>query len=358
MRCVFRADASVSLGSGHVRRCLSLARQLRARDAAVLFVCGDAPGNMIEQIAACGAAVARLPAGDERRDEASADDSGWRLDAQHTHNAIEAAGFDPHWLVVDHYRLDARWERTLRRQARHVMAIDDLADRPHDCDVLLDQNLTNPRHARYPRLLPAGARLLLGPQYALLAPEFRQQRGAALARRRGQLRRLLISMGGTDPSNDTARALDGLQRSRCAGLAVDVVIGAANPHRGALEARCSRVPGCTLHVQTARMAELMTQADLAISGGGSTTWERCALGLPAIAVSQSEDQLAIARAMADAGGQQLLGASADVGEADYAAALDGMTAATLRDMSAAAARLCDGGGAERVATQLTDWRDG
>ncbi len=358
MRCVFRADASVRLGNGHVRRCLSLARQLQARDAAVLFVCTDAPGNMIEQIAACGAAVARLPAGEERCAATSADDCDWRLDAQHTRDAMASAGFAPHWLVVDHYRLDARWERTLRGEARHIMAIDDLADRPHDCDLLLDQNLANPRHARYAQLLPAAARRLFGPQYALLGPEFAQQRDAALARRRGQLGCVLISMGATDPRNDTATALAGLALSRYAGVAVDVVVGAANPHRAALAAHCAAVPGCRLHVQTTRMAELMARADLAITAAGSTTWERCALGLPAITVVQSDDQSAVAAAVAEAGAHVLLGAAASVTAADYASALDGMSAGLLLRMSAAAAALCDGLGAERTAALLSGWSEG
>jgi UDP-2,4-diacetamido-2,4,6-trideoxy-beta-L-altropyranose hydrolase len=320
-----------------------------------MFVCAAGPGDMIDEISARDMRASRLCANGEAGGAAS---TAWEPDAEQTGAAIAAAGLSPHWLVVDHYGLDRRWERALRGHARRIMAIDDLADRAHDCEMLLDQNLANPRHARYRQLLPSGATQLLGCQYALVGAEFARLRAAALARRRGQLERVLISMGGSDPSNDTARALDGLQRSRCAGIAVDVVIGAANPHRAALETRCSRVPGCVLHVQTTRMADLMTQADLAISGGGSTTWERCALGLPAIAVSQSEDQVAIARAMADAGGHQLLGPSADVREVDYAAALDGMTGAALCDMSAAAAALCDGEGAERVATQLINWRDG
>jgi UDP-2,4-diacetamido-2,4,6-trideoxy-beta-L-altropyranose hydrolase len=355
MHVVFRADASVRLGTGHVRRCLELASRLAVRGVSVMFVCAEGPGDMIDEISARGMRASRLRTDAEAR---AAPAAAWQRDARQTAAAIAAAGLSPHWLVVDHYGLDRRWERAVRGHARRIMAIDDLADRAHDCEMLLDQNLSNPRHARYRQLLPAGATQLLGCQYALVGAEFVRLRSAALARRRGELRRVLISMGGTDPCNDTARALDGLQRSRCAGIAVDVVIGAANPHRAALAARCSGLPGCSLHVQTTRMAELMTQADLAISGGGSTTWERCALGLPAIAVSQSEDQVAIARAVADAGGQKLLGTSAEVREAHYAAALDGMTAAALRAMSAAAAALCDGEGAERVAAQLTDWRDG
>jgi UDP-2,4-diacetamido-2,4,6-trideoxy-beta-L-altropyranose hydrolase len=343
MRVVFRADASVSLGTGHVRRCLELASRLSAAGAQIAFVCVEAPGDMIAEIASRGLAVTALRAG------------AWEADAQQTGSAIAAGGSAPRWLVVDHYGLDARWERTLRATGRHLMAIDDLADRPHDCDLLLDQNLGNPRHARYARLLPQTARSLLGPEYALLGAPFEQLRPAALARRSGQLQRVLISMGGTDPNNDTARALAGLRRSRYAGVAVDVVAGAANPHRAELERRCAEGPGCRLHVQSAHMAQLMTAADLAITGGGSTTWERCALGLPALAVVQSPDQSAIAQAVAQAGGHRLLGSSAEVAAADYTAALDALSPAALRQMSTAAAALCDGRGAERVATLLGNW---
>jgi UDP-2,4-diacetamido-2,4,6-trideoxy-beta-L-altropyranose hydrolase len=356
MGVVFRADASVRLGMGHIRRCLELASQLSARGVPVIFVCTEGPGNMIDQIVARGVAAAPLYTEAEGPPELGA--HGWEQDAQRTSAAIAATAFAAHWLVVDQYGLDARWERAMRTHACHIMAIDDLADRPHDCDVLLDQNLTNPRHARYAQLLPRGTRQLLGPQHALVGPEFLQRRAAVLARRRGQVERMLISMGGTDLSNDTGRALEGVARSRYAGLPLDVVIGAANPHRDALASRCAHLAECELHVQTTRMAELMARADLAITGAGSTTWERCALGLPALAVVQSEDQSAIAQAVADAGGHELLGRAADVQAGDYACALERMTPAMLLDMSAAAAALCDGRGAERVASVLMNWSDG
>jgi UDP-2,4-diacetamido-2,4,6-trideoxy-beta-L-altropyranose hydrolase len=344
MRVVFRADASVRLGAGHVRRCLVLAAELAARGASVTFVCSEARGNMLEQVEARGFGAVPLP-----------DGLDWQRDAQLTQAAISRMAAAPGWLVVDHYGLDARWEVAARTRGQHLMAIDDLADRPHDCDLLLDQNLANPRHARYAQLLPATTRRLLGPRHALVAPEFARCRTAALARRGGQLQRVLISMGGSDPRNDTAIAVDGVRRSRVSGAALDVVIGAANPHRETLAAHCAGLAGCTVHVQTEHMAELMSRADLAVTAGGSTTWERCVLGLPALAVAQSDDQLPIAQAVAQAGGHQLLGRSDEVGSADYAAALDQMSGQMLTEMSAAAAALCDGQGAERVAALLDSW---
>jgi UDP-2,4-diacetamido-2,4,6-trideoxy-beta-L-altropyranose hydrolase len=203
MNVVFRTDASTALGSGHVTRCLTLAETLRAHGARVCFVCRSGEGDLSDSIAARGFIVLRLAVAASDESERSAScaplGAGWQEDATQTQAAIHAAGEEPDWLVVDHYALDRRWELVLRSLSRRIMVIDDLADRPHDCDLLLDQNFDNPLHARYTRLLPADARTLLGAQFALVRPEFARHRPSALARRSGQLRRVLVSMGGTDP---------------------------------------------------------------------------------------------------------------------------------------------------------------
>lgn len=359
MNVVFRTDASTALGSGHVTRCLTLAETLRAHGARVCFVCRSGEGDLSDSIAARGFIVLRLAVAASDESERSAScaplGAGWQEDATQTQAAIHAAGEEPDWLVVDHYALDRRWELVLRSLSRRIMVIDDLANRPHDCDLLLDQNFDNPLHARYTRLLPADARTLLGTQFALVRPEFARHRPSALARRSGQLRRVLVSMGGTDPGNDTAVALAGLARQAADGVALDVVIGAGNPHRPAIRRACEDIPTAELHIQTSRMAELMTRADLAVSAGGSTTWERCVLGMPAIVTIQSEDQAPIAEAVQGIGGQRVLGWSKDLAAQDYARALRALTADELLRMSEISATLCDGEGAERVATHLLDW---
>jgi UDP-2,4-diacetamido-2,4,6-trideoxy-beta-L-altropyranose hydrolase len=346
MNVVFRSDASSALGSGHVMRCLTLAEELRRRGATVAFVCQVRDGDMCDAIAARGFGVFRL--------NISVLEASWERDAAQTQAALQMAEVVPEWLVVDHYDLDRRWETILRRQARHIMVIDDLANRPHDCDLLLDQNFDSPLHRSYARLLPAATRLLLGTEYALVRAEFEQHRPCALARRTGQLRRILITMGGTDPANDTAVALAGLATQAADGVGLDVVIGAGNPHREAVRKLCADNPRAELHIQTSRMAELMMRADLAIAAGGSTTWERCVLGMPALVTIQSADQAPIAKAVAAVGAHRVLGSSKDVTAQDYGRAIQALTADELVRMSTISATLCDGRGTQRVATHLFD----
>jgi spore coat polysaccharide biosynthesis predicted glycosyltransferase SpsG len=159
-------------------------------------------------------------------------------------------------------------------------------------------------------------------------------------------------MGGSDPGNDTAKALSGLAMRSGEGMAIDVVIGSANPQRAVIRHLCEGIRDAELHVQTPHMAQLMTRADIAINGGGSTTWERCVVGLPAIVAVQSSDQIAIAEAVERAGGHRVLGRSEDLRSEDYGLAIDALTSDDLIRMSQISAGLCDGRGAERVATQL------
>ena len=219
MRVVFRANVSVALGTGHIRRCLALAAELATRETCVLFVCRALPGHMMEEIIARGFSAARLQDSDG---EASLPAD---LEAQAMATGMIEWGGTIDWIVVDHYGLERRWERLVRGHAARLMVIDDRGDRPHDCDLLLDQNLPNP--AAGSLFLADSSRRggqLLGTDYALLAPEFSRMRGGALARRHGTMDRLLVSMGGTDPANETAKELAGFARSSHGDMTVDVVV--------------------------------------------------------------------------------------------------------------------------------------
>jgi len=363
MRIVVRTDASLSIGTGHVVRCLTLAGALSQRGADVLFVCREHLGDSVAMIEEQGFEVHRLHARESAGVASETPDhdhrlgTSWEVDALETAAAIATAGAAPDWLVVDHYALDRRWESALRTSVRRIMAIDDVADRPHDCDLLLDQNVDNPLHQRYSRLLPEHATRLLGTAYALVRPEFAAHRAAALSRRDGQLDRILVSMGGTDPENDTAKAVKGLAKVDSHRYTVDVVIGASNRHREELLALCERLPSATLHVQTIHMATLMSQADVAIAAGGSTTWERCVVGLPAVVAIQSQNQAAIVEAIHQVGAHQSLGWSSDLEPDDYGRAIEALTHQTLTRMSKVSASLCDGAGATRVAQYLMAQND-
>jgi UDP-2,4-diacetamido-2,4,6-trideoxy-beta-L-altropyranose hydrolase len=323
IKAVFRTDASVEIGSGHLMRCLTLADQLRADGAEAAFICRDLPGAMFGLLDARGYPNARLelPA----TVAASQHD-----DARATLEAV--AGLFPggvDWLVVDQYGLDAEWERLLRPVSRKLMVIDDLADRPHDCDLLLDQNYYRDLESRYQGRVPGQCVTLLGPGYVLLRPEFALAR-QKLRARDGVVRRILVFFGGSDPTNETEKVLEALGLLGKPDLDVDVVVGLANPKRQAIQALCEALPNVSFHCQVPSMAELILDADLGVGAGGAAMWERCYLGLPAITVISAANQERTTEDVAAIGAIELLGRATKLGPADYAHALGAMIGNPVR----------------------------
>jgi UDP-2,4-diacetamido-2,4,6-trideoxy-beta-L-altropyranose hydrolase len=325
LQVVFRCDASLTIGTGHVMRCRTLAEALREAGAQCRFVCRAHPGHLIALIRQRGFAVSELrwevgwQCAEDTPPHAAWLGADWRVDVEET---ILAAGETaPDWLIVDHYALDARWESALRGWAKRIMVIDDLADRPHDCDLLLDQNWHGAQTAlRYRGRVPAACRCLLGPQYALLQPEYAALR-EKLPPRDGRVRRVLVFFGGSDPANITARACDALMAEEFAHLEVEIVAGRNHPDPEGLAVQAARRPRTRFSQSLPTLAEAMARADLMISGGGATTWERMCLGLPALVVSLADNQTAVSQALAKAGFQTYLGEAADVTTDVIAAAL-------------------------------------
>lgn len=284
MKVLIRTDASVEIGSGHLMRCLTLADQLRGEGAEVAFVCRDLSGGMFDLLDARGYRSAKLPL-------AEAGKGAQQFDAEETIKAagqLFTEGVD--WLVVDHYELDAAWECTLRPHTRKLMVIDDLANRHHDCDLLLDQNYYRELNRRYQGLVSEQCVTLLGPTYVLLRPEFVKAR-QRLRARDGTVRRILVFFGGSDSTNQTRKALDALKQLSKPEIAIDVVVGAANPYRDEIRLLCQGMLNVQYHCQASNMAELIAAADIAIGAGGATTWERCSLGLPTLTVVFADNQL-------------------------------------------------------------------
>ena len=307
MRIAIRVDASASIGSGHVMRCLTLADRLREHGAYVFFLCREQPGNMNPYIEEKGYRVHRLNLAGQSPGE------GWDClaDAEQTRTALEAAGPPVAWLVVDHYDIDEQWEMVERPYVKKIMVIDDLANRRHDCEVLLDQNYYPNMEHRYDKLVPSRCRRLLGPAYALLRPEFLEAR-KNMRRRHGNIERILVFFGGSDPTNETEKTLFALRLLNRPDIALDVVVGSANPQSQRIERLCTELPNAVFHCQIGNMAELIVKADLAIGAGGSSTWERCFLGLPALTVIVADNQAETTISMAEAGAIWNLGPAAEV----------------------------------------------
>jgi len=342
---LFRADASPLIGSGHLMRCLALANELQSQGARCAFLVREQSlGQLGDSVKAQGHELLLLPGGATNAAQQEEDASMCR-------SAL--AGLVPaRWLVVDHYALDARWEKAMRPVANAVMAIDDLANREHDADLLLDQNLVPEMEQRYESKLRSGCRQLLGPRYALLRREFWHQvdalRGVGILQPR-----LLLMFGGADPQALTLRVLRILVAQGWLGE-VDVVAGSLFLQLDELRSLLTQLPQARLHVASFDIANLMRRADLALGSPGVSSWERCCTGLPTIAISQADNQEEIGAALARVGAHLYLGRAEDLGDEDIRAALQVMcgTPWLRQAMAIASLRVCDGGGALRVANVL------
>jgi len=290
-RIAFRVDASIAMGTGHFMRCLTLADALKKQGVHTRFISRHIPGHLQALLTTNKHEFRPLNSGQEIKPDGDLVHAEWlgttqEADARDSIDALSDQHWD--WLVVDHYALDARWESLLRHLAQKILVIDDIADRRHDCDMLLDQNFYADKNARYAGKVPDECLLLLGPRYALLREEFRNLR-KQINPRRGPVKRILVFFGGMDAGNYTGRAIQSLVETGVTDIRVDVVIGDQHPCRESIEAAC-RLHDFACHVQTGRMAELMAAADLSIGAGGSATWERCCLGLPALVISTADNQ--------------------------------------------------------------------
>lgn len=362
-RILIRCDASISIGSGHTIRCRTLARKLQSCGADVTFLCRRQSGDLISVLEK-EFSVVSLPEqplvacnGLEGRDLYAA----WlgctqEQDASQCLQALAKAGMTSFsWLIADHYGLDATWEKQLLvglsdgDEAPRLLVIDDLADRPHESDVLLDQNFFGEAtDRRYQRLVPPQCLQLLGPHYALLGQEYAHLH--PLVQPRTELRRVLVFFGGVDSSNVTVRALKALTDSALADLAVDVVLGLQSPNRNEVAELVARRPNTTLHEQLPSLAGLIARADVAIGAGGATTWERACLGLSSLVVAIAGNQLAVSEALDHAGYIQLLGDGASVTEEQIRSAL--LSFIDEPKLGKVFPALTDGWGASRLAMAM------
>jgi UDP-2,4-diacetamido-2,4,6-trideoxy-beta-L-altropyranose hydrolase len=347
-RVVFRCDASAGIGGGHVMRCLTLARELSERGAKIAFACALIPEFLAARVVEAGFALHRIGPGKELPDRAERPDhavlspAAQRADAERT----LAVGGAADWVVVDHYRLSAEWLERVGGERPRRLAIDDLANRRQECEILVDQTFGRTA-ADYRALVPERCRVLAGSQYAMLRPEFRALRPAALDRREqaGPVRRLLISLGSTDLGGITAAVLEAA-RSSGVTMDIDVVVGAGAASLAAIQAAAAAEPSIRVHVDSREMAPLIAQADLAIGAAGTSSWERCCLGLPTIALVLADNQRLVAQNLERAGA---------IVVADSPQAIPALLQTLANDqparlaMVAAAAAIVDGEGALRVA---------
>ena len=258
---LFRLEASFSIGAGHAIRSCVIADELVERGWSCKIITTQETYDFIPALSR----FERIDPDDELSRKADL-------------------------LVVDHYGLDHDYESKMREFARKIMVIDDLANRRHDCDVLLDQTYGRAVDD-YKTLVPSHCEILTGIDYVLLRKEIRQMRDKALEKRRSttKVERILVSLGGSDPKNYALKALEMIVKSEFQGQ-VDVVLGFTSANREALEAYAiEHKLDVTFHVN-ADMAQLMYDAGLCIGAAGSSVWERLYLGLPQVLIQTADNQ--------------------------------------------------------------------
>jgi UDP-2,4-diacetamido-2,4,6-trideoxy-beta-L-altropyranose hydrolase len=341
-------------------RCLALAQAFQQRGHSCRFVSVGFEGNLIDYLERHGMTVSVIVPATEMRSIGGVNKAGSHLsdiplageydqlaDAEATLTVLN--GTTPDWLIVDHYALDERWERHLRSHVRHLMVIDDLANRTHDCDALLDQNLGR-NSVDYLGRIPEGCRILVGPEFALLRPEFAELRAYSLARRQQpELRYLLISMGGVDQHNVTGLVLKSLKDCRLPPTCrIVVVMGAHTPWLDEVrELSRSLASPCEVRTGVENIAKLMADSDLAIGAAGITSWERCCLGLPSIIVAVAANQIPSCRALAKAGAARMMDSVESIQE-QLVTMVTGflMDKNSLKSCSSAAAAITSGKGTQ------------
>ena len=362
-RVLIRCDASLLIGSGHVMRCRTLARELHRHGAEVIFLCRRQSGDLIHLLEYEFQVLALPEQPLVACDELEGRDlyNAWLgcsqdQDAAHCLRVLAEAGItNACWLIADHYGLDACWEEQLlaglafSNAPPKLLVIDDLADRLHQANLLLDQNFFGEvTEQRYQELLPPQCCQLLGPNYALLGREYAQLH--PLVPPRNKFRRVLVFFGGVDTSNLTGRALEALMDPSLSDLVVDVVLGLHSPNHQAVSKLVSRRPNTNMHGPLPSLAGLISRADLAIGAGGTTTWERLCLGLPCLVVVAAANQQPFVEALDQAGHLRLLGNDADVSVDHIRSALLNLLAEPEPENSFFS--LTDGWGASRLVTAM------
>lgn len=364
MKAIFRTDASIQIGTGHVMRCLTLASALAQKGAQVSFICREHPGNLIARIEQAGFSVHRLTSHTNEESVVSestkpAFQTGlfhaqWlgvtqQQDAEDCLPILKSA--KPDWLIADHYALDEQWQVVLKPYVGQLMVMDDLGDRNHLCDLLLDQNY-GATVEKYRHRVPKACRILAGVDYALLRPEFAQWRSFSLKRRAAKpfLQHLLITLGGVDANNDTDRILRKLAEIPLPNIqAITVIMGATAPYLQSVVQQAETMPvKTTVKTDVTNMAEWMANADLAIGAAGATTWERCCLGLPTIQVVIAENQRQSTNALARDGVVLLMEQVGQLPKLIVAAS------EKLRVLSEKSSSLSDGLGCVRVVQNLLE----
>lgn len=374
MLVAIRVDASLKMGTGHVFRMLTLAKELTRQNHEVIFICRALPGNLISMIENSHPVyLLPLPRVDDNNDSSMTQcaHATWlevNYSDEISHSKLLLSTFlQDHslskfdWLIIDHYAIEQDWHEKMRPLTHFILQIDDLADRLFDCDLLLDQNYYSEGELRYQNLTPHHAQLAVGPKYSLLRPEFSRQRNNLQSyKQRLMQKNVVIFFGGIDAVNETEKALLGLLKMDDSQDFFQVIIGINNPHRARLENLCKQhTTRVSLHVQVNNMMDFFARSFLYVGAVGATTWERCVLGLPGLVCSVADNQVKLAEELQSINGHFYLGKHINLSSDDYANAYRDLlhNEKQLSLQSEICTQLIDGDGCRRVVEMLTHFTE-
>ena len=336
-----RVDSGTKIGYGHLIRCLALAEYLR-KHYEIIFISSGLPGNIINELIQKKFKIFRLKSHSGKINQNN--------DAEKTISLVKKYGGKENLMIVDSYELSKRWETSIRPHFKKLIVIDDLNNRRHNCDVIIDQNLHTEMNRLYDELVPKHCTKLLGPKYAMIRDQFVNLRKSSKIRK-FPITRILISFGGTDIENQTISLLEIIKKSNL-DIRVDVIVGKSNLNKNNIKKICDLTKGFYYFEQTRKIAKLMQSADLSIGSGGSTNWERCSLGLPAIVSIVSDDQMDVTQALSQKKYIISLGIVKKIKDEDYVSAILSFNKEKLCQMSQKCFRLVDGRGKERISKYI------
>lgn len=369
MHVAIRADSSLKMGTGHVYRMLTLATHLKMHGHKVVFVSRLLEGNMIRFVEKCGFLVLTLPCPDTstRISNLHCTHGNWlevsyTLEIEQSKQLIskylaQEGKYKLDWLVIDHYSIEQDYQNVMSALCNKMLQVDDLADRNHIVDVLMDQNFYIDGPLRYNRLIPKSCQRLCGPDYSLLRNDFILGRNNLPSfEDRFYQKKVVLFFGGIDLTNETEKALKGLLKV-VGDEHFDVIIGGNNPNRKSLEVLCKQNQDrTTLHIQISNMTEIFANSYLYVGAVGATTWERCVMGLPGIVCSVAENQIQLAKDLSHINGHYYLGINTELSEQNYIEAFESYRSDihALKTQSLLCKGLVDGLGGERVVSVMEE----
>ena len=344
MMVIFRVDSSQIVGSGHLMRCLTLAKLIQSGgNVDIYFICREIEGNIANIVKEYEFNLIMLQAAEHNSDLSGY--AAWltvsqEQDADETIDVIRSilGEHKVDYVIVDSYAIDGKWEKKLRPYTHKLFVIDDLANRKHDCDFLLDQTYGIENSNKYKGLVPSCCVQFLGTSYSLLKPEYRKLRNEINLLRQ-EINNVLVFFGGNDDTGETVKFLEALKQNKYEQYHFIVIIGGGNLQKDVVKVYCDEMDNVEFHCQIDNMEYYISISDIAFASAGVNTWERCVLGLPAVITVTAENQREIATKMREKRAAIILGDYEDVSSEDYSSALRRIDEIDIATMSKNAADL-------------------